>query len=93
MPCYSNCLFSVLVHIIKVQEKEKNKRKLLSIDSITQLALNGKLNVGDTSCDSGVLGNLRRIPFASFYYTYICIDFKHKYLFQMEKQALLYELI
>lgn len=50
--------------------------------------------MGDTSCDSGVLGNLHRIPSAAFYYTYICyIGFKHKYLFQMVKQALLYELI
>lgn len=41
----------------------------------------------DKRYDSGVIGNLDRIPNASLYCTYIYyISFEHKYLFQMEKK-------
>lgn len=46
LPCYVNSLFSVLVCVIKLPKKKI--KKSLSIDSITQLALNGLFNMGGT---------------------------------------------
>lgn len=54
--------------------------------------IEGLSNMTGKRYDSGVVGNLGRIPNASLYCTYIYyISFEHKYLFQMGKKALLYE--